>query len=532
MTLTLYVNRSDNKTINKDIAYVGDLSGTMKYATSILNPSILIEMDNGVIDYDIDLQAENDDIAYTDDSNEYDLSININYDIFACNYCYIQEFQRYYFIDNIIIQNNKLFMLALSVDADESHKNQFLNLDAFVSRNEFDFNPFVKDDLITYYYDKDIDEYVLPKGDYINTTFRTDLDIISGNIFLSVINKYVGLNTNVSVSPIDSLPIIKNSVVCADASYVTYTTFLASLVTLSKALQQDDTYNDFILSCVAFPFTIEDSEDDEVLYLGNRPCIYTKGLTSGFEPVLVNKPRNSLPKYMIVADFTLTAESFLDYEPYTQYELYLPYLSWIPVSADDILNNRIIVYYVVDYPSGSSQVCVYDVTNSKLIYSGSAQLGVKIGLTSTSQKELNDIHSSNNISLGVGLLTSALSIVGGIATMNPVAVGGGLLSGGATITKYAHNENTNYLHANGSVSSGLSGLYMCQDVKIKKTKLKPKNYNNDFAKLFGKPLNEYRNLSALKGFTQISDIHLDDIKATKSEIEMIASSLKNGVIIK
>jgi hypothetical protein len=30
MTLTLYVNRSDNITINKDLAYVGELSGTMK----------------------------------------------------------------------------------------------------------------------------------------------------------------------------------------------------------------------------------------------------------------------------------------------------------------------------------------------------------------------------------------------------------------------------------------------------------------------------------------------------------------------
>ena len=531
MTMDLFVNKSENNAINKDLAYVGTLQGTLKQATSILNPNIIIEMDNGIINYNLDIQANDEDIAYTDDATQYDVSININYGIFECNYCYIHEFERYYFIDNIVIQNNKLFMLVLSVDANESHKDKYMQLNAFIARNEFDYNPYIKDDLITYYYDKDIDEYVLPKGDYVNTTFRTNFDVIASNIFLTVINKNVQFNNDVVVPSINSLPVIKNTLVCSDASYITYTTFLASLVTLSRALQQDDTYNDFILSCIVYPFTIQDSDEDEVLYLGNRPCVYSKGLLD-IEPVLVNKPKNALPNYMIIADFTITSESFLDYEPYTQYELFLPYLSWIPVSADDILNNRIIVYYVVDYATGTSQVCVYDVTHSKIIYTGSTQIGVKLGLTSTTQKELNAIHTSNNISLGVGLLTSVLSIVGGIATMNPIAIGGGLISGGATITKYAHNENTNYLHANGSVSSGITGLYMSQDVKIKKTRLKPKNYNNDFAKLYGKPLNEYKQLNSLKGYTQVADIHIENIKATKEEINSIETSLKNGVIIK
>lgn len=531
MTMDLFVNRSENNAINKDLSYVGTLQGTMKQATSILNPNIIIEMDNGIINYNIDIQANDEDVAYTDADLEYDLSININYGIFDCNYCFIHEFQRYYYIDNIVIQNNKLFMLVLSVDVLESHKNKYMQLNAFITRNEFDFNSYVKDDLLTYYYDKDVIEYVLPKGSYVNKTFRTDFDVVASNIFLSVINNQVQFNNDAVTPPIDSLPVIKNTSICADASYRTYTTFIASLVTLSKILQKDDTLSEFILSCIIYPFTVEEDGMDEVLYLGDTPCILLKGLTN-FDPVLVATPKNALPNYMIIADFTITSDSFLDYEPFTQYELFLPYLSWIPVSADDILNNRIIVYYVVDYATGTSQVSVYDVTNSKIIYTGSTQIGVKLGLTSTSQKELNAVHTSNNISLGVGLLTSALSIVGGIATMNPLLVGGGLISSGATISNYAHNENTNYLHANGSVSSGVTGLYMSQDVKIKKTKLKPKNYNNDFAKLYGRPLNEYKQLNSLKGYTQVADIHLENINATKEEMDSISNYLKNGVIIK
>ena len=267
MKIILYKNSSENNAINKSLAYVGDLVGTLRQATSVLNPVILIEMDNGILNYNIDIQAQGDDIIYetnnlfdndntellaktfsgsnqttysyygfymkifnlvigqtytisstknmrlgftndinnsgsfiqTNDykytftastsyvlitnrvSNEYeemfetlmlnygnsvlpfephfdDVSINLNYSIFECNYCYIEEFKRFYFIDDIVIQNNKLFSLALSVDVLESYKNKYMILDAFVLRNEFQYDPFVNDANINYYIDKDIVE--------------------------------------------------------------------------------------------------------------------------------------------------------------------------------------------------------------------------------------------------------------------------------------------------------------------------------------------------------------------------------------
>ena len=52
-------------------------------------------------DYDLDYEVD----TYTDDEK-----------IFNINYCYIDEFDRYYFIDNIDFLSNKLFRLYMSVD--------------------------------------------------------------------------------------------------------------------------------------------------------------------------------------------------------------------------------------------------------------------------------------------------------------------------------------------------------------------------------------------------------------------------------
>ena len=130
------------------------------------------------------------------------------------------------------------------------------------------------------------------------------------------------------------------------------------------------------------------------------------------------------------------------------------------------------------------------------------------------------------------MLTSAVSIIAGAATYNPVAVAGGVISGGSTIAKFVQNENTNYLRASGSVNSGQSGIYLPQDVKIRKTIMKPKNYNDDYAKLFGKPLNEYRKLSTVHGFTTVGNLHLENIgSATRNEHDQLKALLEDGIIL-
>lgn len=94
MNITLYVNNSEKNKIGKNLTNDFSLSGTLRDATNIINPVILIEL-NEIGNY---------------------------------NYCYIPNFNRYYFITDITVIRTGLFAISLMVDVLESFKTDIKNL--------------------------------------------------------------------------------------------------------------------------------------------------------------------------------------------------------------------------------------------------------------------------------------------------------------------------------------------------------------------------------------------------------------------
>ena len=527
MKLILYNNFSETNQVNKNIFKVIELEGSLLESTSIINPIIKIffnpeGMEGYVVD-DNKIYITFNGLKITWDSFIYDY-------VLAANYAYIPEFNRYYFINDIISIRRNIWQLVMNVDVLMSYKDELLKLDAFVVRNEFDFNKYVKDDMVSYYYDKEVIEYVAAKGDKVNTTFTSSTNPLYDNIIITCINDQLSANLDTVEPPDASLPTVAGVNSGDSATYKTYAIFPTSLSSLSKHIIKDDTLASYILSIVAYPFLLDvRTSSFGVLRLGEKDVEDDEEHTNA---VYVSQLTKNLSKYNIIADFIINGDSFMDYEPYTQYEIYLPYVGWISLAADVILNNRLIIYYIINYQTGSTQVNIYDITNARIVYTNNTQLGVRIPITSTNSREVNDQHNSNNIGLGVGLLTGVIATVGGVLTYNPVAVAGGVMGMGTSIAKYVQNENTNYQRASGSVGSGQSGLYLPQDVKIRITRLKSKNYNDDYAKLFGKPLNEYRKLSTLHGFTTVGNIHIENIaSATRNEHDQLKALLEEGIIL-
>lgn len=94
MNLTLYVNNSEKNKIGKNLTNDFPLSGTLRDTTNIINPVILIEL-NEIGNY---------------------------------NYCYIPDFNRYYFITDITVIRTGLFAISLMVDVLESFQTSIKNL--------------------------------------------------------------------------------------------------------------------------------------------------------------------------------------------------------------------------------------------------------------------------------------------------------------------------------------------------------------------------------------------------------------------
>lgn len=99
MQIILCKNHSEPNKINKTITDHLTISGTLRDETSVTNPEILLEISNPV----------------------------------PYNYMYIPEFNRYYFISDMISVKNNLWRLSAKVDVLESFKNNILASSAIIS---------------------------------------------------------------------------------------------------------------------------------------------------------------------------------------------------------------------------------------------------------------------------------------------------------------------------------------------------------------------------------------------------------------
>lgn len=94
--ITLYSTLDDVNVINKTMVFLKDFNIRFKEKFSITSPQI--------------------NLRITDDFN-----------IHQSNYCYISEFNRYYFIQDIQMISDDIYVLILECDVLESFKNDILS---------------------------------------------------------------------------------------------------------------------------------------------------------------------------------------------------------------------------------------------------------------------------------------------------------------------------------------------------------------------------------------------------------------------
>ena len=531
MKITLYNNHSEEMKLDKDIVKVVELEGFLREQTSLINPLILIELDPSQFEGTI-----------VDDNHVYvmynGVRITWNYFIYNhvlnANYCYIPDFNRYYFINDIISVRNNLWRIALSVDLYMSYKHEIRDLKALVTRNEYKYDPLVKDDEMTYYYDKDVIE-IIPSdsGELINTKFETEKTHTRNVVLCCISTNNIPEYSIINSPDNTNLPDIRQSEYFDDCSEMCFIMSMSDLFSVSYMARNDDEIMSSIKSVVAYPFELDYSGTPSTKWSVVVGSKNIKIYGQATEDLTAYALKNRLSKYHITEDFIIERNNgFLDYDPFTKWELYIPYYGWISLSPDQVLNHRIIIYYTIQVEDGSANVYVYDVTSNKLIFTSTCQLGVRIGLSTTNNYEISQSKKANNLNLTLGLLSSVASVGVGAVTGNGVAVVGGVLSGAKAVTSYINNNSMMFEKAVATYGTGSSGMYTSQRAIIRKTILKPKDYNEEYFKLKGRPLNKIMKLKDLNGFTTIGDIHLENFgSATKQETELIKNLLEKGVIL-
>lgn len=114
-TITLYRNLSATNVVNKEIEWKNDFVGTLRAGTSIIDPVIVFQASNP--------------------------GFHAN----QTNYLWIEEFQRYYYITNIISVNESLWEIHAHVDVLMSFADLIKQQTAVVARQEGKYNLMLDD---------------------------------------------------------------------------------------------------------------------------------------------------------------------------------------------------------------------------------------------------------------------------------------------------------------------------------------------------------------------------------------------------
>lgn len=123
--IKLYKNSAEPNKVDKtaDLSTVGTISGVLRQECSLINPEIIIQYDKPP-DF---------------------------------NYCYIANFGRYYYVENIVSMRQNLWRVRLRCDVLMTYKTQILNLTARIARQQYTYSyrqidseiPFTNDPEIT-----------------------------------------------------------------------------------------------------------------------------------------------------------------------------------------------------------------------------------------------------------------------------------------------------------------------------------------------------------------------------------------------
>ena len=201
---------------------------------------------------------------------------------------------------------------------------------------------------------------------------------------------------------------------------------------------------------------------------------------------------------------------YLDYSPYTKAEIYLPYCGIHAIDIDDIMEKTVNVVYHIDILSGAC--CVYVKCDTAILYTFIGQCSSSIPITGDSWTNVIN-----------GVLSAAVSVGSMVAT------------GGATapmalpqLASTVTNSLKPSIEKSGAMG-GTGGLLAYQYPYLIITRPRQALSENQ-NKYMGYPSFVTAELGSLRGYTEVEQVHLENINATDSELKEIETLLKNGVI--
>lgn len=479
----------------------------------------------------------------------------------AANYCQIEEFKRYYYINDIVNIAKDLWELYLKSDPLFSFKDEYLNSLVTILRSSSSsiYNRLYHDNLMpipnkltrtrTYSTGSPLYPGFLTGVDHIVLTTFSDPDV-QPNIPHSLVNPQQGLSRFAEYYPRGAQAFLLST---------TDLNFLAKIfanggpkvsgITLDNIFGTDD-LTPYIMSLRAYPINFQNLMDDVTFreYTINDqtnipmevPCgkmFLERDFGTAQTPDIYKvMGRPLVPVYPALNFGTITIPtpvSFLDTEPNTRAILHLPYIGDIDFDLVEYAGVTIKIEYLLDVSTGNIKALIRNNADDSILFTQPGKMGVDIPMILNNMTKGENERTGQAIKLGTTIATVTAGAVG-TAAGSPIA--GGLIGGavglmGNTIaTPFFNTPAQNKQFAAGDLTEFMT------DQRVYLEMIKPEdNFNIFYAREYGVPANKIINLSdnTVSGFTVVSPNSriTHPVEATLNEYDEICSALKSGVVI-
>lgn len=520
MKVILYNSNAEDIRVNKEdqLNAILTLNGTLRSASSVINPVIDFEIQ----DYITVAESNGIDVVNTELD---DIIYLLTQRIIGCNYVYIEEFNRYYFVSDITSINNHLWRISMSVDVLMTYKENIAEMTAMVSRNQYEYDELIADDRYPIKTNCVSEEYKIEMNDSRYINFAPESEIEYNVIVTTFVSTTRTVDTRTPTIDSTVLNPVNLSNIPSDFQYQTMLMSKSNLLKLQDYVIQESNYASGIVSTILVPFNLIQLPIIQQTNLVIFDHIFDDIL--GIENLYLYGNIRMFP----IASFKLEGKynNFLDYNPYSQYEIYIPYKGWVTLDPVNCLNKQLLVSYALSTEDGSSMVFITDETSGKLIYGDTCQLGISIPFTTTNKQALADQRLTATTNMVLGTIGAGVGMISG----NPLAIAGGVMGITKNIAGLSTTLATQHDTAHCSIIGGEIGQYAPQDVRLRITHpIKTLSDDDNYLATQGKPLNQTRLLKDVSGYTELTNFHLDNFSnATTSEKTSIENLLRAGVIL-
>ena len=448
--------------------------------------------------------------------------INFEYngtDIQTYNYAYVEEYKRYYFIDNWTTNYN-LWAASMSVDVMGTYKYDLLGSKQYVTRNQSTFKGGIIDNMYTVYTDPTV-EQIAPVENKVIIGGEGGNTYLTGTLAESDFNDgYVAIGVTGTLD--ESTGVSYYLLPCTIGGFGAFITKLYQIIPtefgdigsgLAKQLANPIQY---ITSCYWYPFLPYANVTFEYgrIQLGfynvndvNRAKVDPKVVAQ-----CENVFRFEASEHPDVTDYG----TYLNFAPYSQYTLC--YLPFGVIELDPALfmpGQHIRVHFMNDITNGRCTFVVYGCSKYdsydyvNVVYKGVCNTGVELPVM---QRTTDTIGTAGSV---LGAIGSAIM---------------GNFAGAASSIGNAINSATPDYSQKGSVGGAIGwDRNPCLQIK----RFRPVG---NAPQIYGKPLCQYVKLDTLTGFTKcenaiIADFLKDGQGALITEYEEVINYLNNGFYI-